>query len=48
MYMFISQSPILNIDLAPTIIELAGGEYPSFMDGDSFAPLLKGNHSKST
>ena len=41
------QKPVLNIDLAPTIIELAGGKYPDFMDGESFASLLTGNSTKS-
>ncbi|XP_031549888.1 N-acetylglucosamine-6-sulfatase-like [Actinia tenebrosa] len=34
------QSPILNIDIAPTIIELAGGQAPKTMDGRSIVPLL--------
>jgi arylsulfatase A-like enzyme len=32
---------ILNIDLAPTFLELAGIEKPSQMQGQSFLPLLK-------
>ncbi|CAH3022659.1 unnamed protein product [Porites evermanni] len=35
-----SQSPILNIDIAPTIVELAGGKAPESMDGRSILPLL--------
>ena len=41
-YQFCLQSPILNIDVAPTIIELAGGKVPSSMDGKSIVPLLVG------
>lgn len=32
---------VLNIDVAPTLIELAGGEIPDEMQGNSFLPLLK-------
>ena len=38
---------MLNIDLAPTIIELAGGAAPDDMDGASFAALLRNNHTQS-
>ena len=31
----------LNIDLAPTFIELAGGEVPDDMDGRSLRPVLE-------
>ena len=34
------QSPILSIDIAPTIVELAGGKAPESMDGRSILPLL--------
>jgi N-acetylglucosamine-6-sulfatase len=32
---------VLNIDVAPTIIELAGGKVPGDMQGTSMAPLLR-------
>jgi len=32
---------VLNIDLAPTIVELAGGKVPGNMQGRSMVPLLK-------
>ncbi len=33
---------VVNIDLAPTLISLAGGTIPPEMQGESMAPLLKG------
>jgi arylsulfatase A-like enzyme len=33
---------ILNVDFAPTFIDLAGGKVPADMQGRSFAPLLRG------
>lgn len=32
-----------NTDFAPTMIELAGGKVPNYMQGKSFAPILKTN-----
>jgi arylsulfatase A-like enzyme len=33
---------IQNIDIAPTLLELAGASIPKNMDGHSFAPMLRG------
>lgn len=33
---------VLNIDIAPTLIDLMGATPPDEMDGTSFAPLLRG------
>lgn len=32
---------VLNIDVAPTLIELAGAEVPAEMQGNSMVPLIK-------
>jgi len=37
---------IQNIDIAPTVLELAGIEKPKLMDGHSMVPLLKENKVK--
>jgi N-acetylglucosamine-6-sulfatase len=37
---------VLNIDLAPTLLELAGAPVPPHMQGMSFAPLLAGKKTK--
>jgi len=36
------QQLVLNTDVAPTFAELAGAQAPDFVDGRSFAPLLRG------
>jgi len=38
---------VLSIDLAPTLLELAGVSKDAGMDGRSLVPLLKGEHPKS-
>jgi arylsulfatase A-like enzyme len=37
-----SERPVLTIDLAPTLLELAGMQVPESVDGRSFVPLLRG------
>jgi arylsulfatase A-like enzyme len=37
---------VLNIDLAPTLLDLAGVPIPSDMQGRSWKPLLQGKHPK--
>ena len=34
---------ISNVDFAPTFLELAGLDIPSYMQGTNFTPLLQGN-----
>lgn len=41
-----SESMNINIDNAPTILDLAGIEIPSDMQGKSLAPIVKGNEPK--
>ncbi len=36
---------VLNIDMAPTLLELAGINKPNNMHGQSIVPLMKGNHA---
>jgi N-acetylglucosamine-6-sulfatase len=37
---------VLNIDLAPTLLSLAGSSVPIYMQGRSLVPLLKGERAK--
>ena len=43
----IVEEQCLNIDLAPTILELAGAEKPSYMQGESMVKLISGKKDKS-
>ncbi len=40
-----NQSMVLNIDIAPTVLELAGIKPPAHMHGRSLVPLIQGNDS---
>lgn len=42
----VSEEMILNIDVAPTLIELAGVKVPEKMQGSSFLPLLENKKTK--
>ena len=37
---------VRNIDIAPTILELAGASMPGTLDGRSFVPLLRGEPAR--
>jgi arylsulfatase A-like enzyme len=41
-----SDEMVLNIDLAPTLIDLGGGKIPSEMQGRSWRPLLAGQRTE--
>jgi N-acetylglucosamine-6-sulfatase len=42
---FRAEEMVLNIDLAPTLLELAGIPAPSFMEGRSLLPILRGRQT---
>ena len=42
----VSESIILNVDFAPTLMEYAGLKIPADIQGRSFAPLLRGEKPK--
>ena len=39
--------PVLNIDIAPTLLELAGAPVPETVDGRSLVPFLRGGRPES-
>ena len=42
----VSDAMVLNVDFAPTLLDAAGLEVPSDMQGRSFVPLLRGETPK--
>ncbi|MDZ7693979.1 MAG: DUF4976 domain-containing protein [Balneolaceae bacterium] len=40
----VNKQLVQNLDLAPTILDLAGAEIPDNMQGRSMVPLLKGEN----
>ena len=42
----INNNMVLNLDIAPTILEAAGIKTPADMQGESFLPLVKHNKRK--
>ncbi len=41
----VSRKMVLNLDFAPTILDMAGFETPDFMQGESFVPILEGENT---
>jgi arylsulfatase A-like enzyme len=40
----VMEQVVMNVDIAPTFLELAGIKKPANMEGNSFLPLLKGQN----